>query len=105
MIVMVAVTIIATFTLVNQVLAGTTALVRLYVLLLSSFLGMFGFFIAVFTLVVHLATLESYGVPYLAPISPYIARDVSQGLFRKPVKDMFRRPKVLRTKDSTRKGG
>ncbi|MED5020691.1 spore germination protein [Paenibacillus chibensis] len=54
---------------------------------------------------VHLATLESYGVPYLAPISPYIARDVSQGLFRKPVKDMFRRPKVLRTKDSTRKGG
>ncbi|MWV43185.1 spore germination protein [Paenibacillus sp. HJL G12] len=105
MIVMVAVTIIATFTLVNQVLAGTTAIIRLYVLLLSSFLGMFGFFIAVFSLVVHLATLECYGVPYLAPISPYIGRDVWEGLFRKPVKDMIRRPKVLRTKDSTRKGG
>ncbi|GIP27046.1 spore germination protein [Paenibacillus sp. J23TS9] len=104
MIVMVAVTIIATFTLVNQVLAGTTAIIRLYVLMLSSFLGMFGFFIALFSLVLHLATLECYGVPYLAPISPYINRDAWEGLLRKPIKDMFRRPKVLRTQDPTRKG-
>ncbi|MGN7356348.1 spore germination protein [Paenibacillus sp. SAF-054] len=104
MVVMVAVTIIATFTLVNQVLAGTTSIVRLYVLTLSSLLGMFGFFIALFSLVLHLATLECYGVPYLAPISPYVSRDVWEGLMRKPVRDMFRRPKVLRTQDPTRKG-
>ena len=104
MVVMVAVTIIATFTLVNQVLAGTTSIVRLYVLTLSSLLGMFGFFIALFSLVLHLATLECYGVPYLAPISPYVSRDVWEGLMRKPVRNMFRRPKVLRTQDPTRKG-
>ncbi|MGN7166095.1 spore germination protein [Paenibacillus cellulositrophicus] len=105
MIVMVAVTIIATFTLVNQVLSGTTAIVRLYVLLMSSFLGMFGFFIAMFSVLLHLATLENFGVPYLAPISPYIARDFWEGVLKKPVAFLMKRPRVLRTQDDTRQGG
>ncbi|WP_145134632.1 spore germination protein [Paenibacillus sp. Y412MC10] len=104
MVVAVAVTIIATFTLVNQILSGTTAIIRLYVLLLSSCLGMFGFFIAMFSVLLHLATLENFGVPYLAPASPFIAKDFWEGLFRKPVKLFKYRPRVLRTQDDTRKG-
>ncbi|PQP89406.1 spore germination protein [Paenibacillus sp. AR247] len=104
MVVSVAVTIIATFTLVNQILSGTTAIIRVYVLLLSSFLGMFGFFIAMFSVLLHLATLESYGVSYLAPASPYIARDFWEGLLRMPVKLIKYRPRALRTQDNTRKG-
>lgn len=104
MIVMVAVTVISTYTLVNQILSGTTVIVRLYVLLLSSLLGMFGFFIGVFTVILHLATLENFGVPYLAPVSPYIASDFWEGLFRKPIKFFKKRPRVLRTQDNTRKG-
>ncbi|GAB6989180.1 spore germination protein [Paenibacillus pini] len=103
MIVMVSLTTISTFALVNQVLSGTTSIVRLYVLMMSSLLGMFGFFIALFSIVLHLSRLESFGVPYFSPISPFNRQDFWEGLFRRPVQYIRYRPNVLRTQDPTRK--
>src|SRR5690606_1080216 len=57
-------------TLSNQSLAGTISLLRFFIFALSSILGIYGFFLGLFILISHLASLRSCGLPYLAPISP-----------------------------------
>ncbi|GIP23932.1 spore germination protein [Paenibacillus sp. J22TS3] len=103
MIVMVAITIIATHSLVNQILSGTTAIIRIMILILSALFGMYGFLIAVIGLVLHLAGLENFGVPYLSSVSPFNKNDFVPAFFRKPARDMKKRPEYLQTQDDTRK--
>lgn len=103
MLVVSATTAVATFTLVNQTLSGTVSIIRLYVLLWSSLLGMFGFFIGVFSLVAYLSVLESFGLPYLAPLSPLTYKDLMGAFLRKPWAFSKKRPDMLNTIDNTTK--
>ncbi|WP_127588252.1 spore germination protein [Paenibacillus koleovorans] len=73
-----SISVVSSFLLVNQNLAGTVSLLRLYVLVWSSFLGMFGMFMAFFSIVLYMARLHSFGVPYLAPFSPAGFHDIRQ---------------------------
>ncbi|WP_249864777.1 spore germination protein [Paenibacillus konkukensis] len=97
------VTAVASYTLVNQSLVGTVSIVRLFVLLMSSVLGMFGFIASVIALVVYLSSLESFGVPYLAPLSPFRWNDFVSAITRKPWYKKDYRPGMLGTTDHTRK--
>ncbi|QOT01284.1 spore germination protein [Brevibacterium sp. JNUCC-42] len=99
-----AVTAVATFTLVNQSLSGTVSVLRVFVLILSSFLGMYGFFLALLSIVFYLCTQESFGLPYLAPISPPTFGDMLKSLIALPLKSMKKRPEILHTTDSTKQG-
>lgn len=99
-----AVTAVATFTLVNQSLSGTVSILRLFVLIVSSILGMYGFFISVMAILVYLSSLHSFGMPYLSPLSPPIFGDMLKSLLALPVKIVNRRPIMLRTTDKTREG-
>jgi len=103
-IVTVAISVISSYILVNTVLSGVTSQVRIFLLLFSSTLGLYGFIIGLFVLLVHLASLECYGVAYLSPVSPYIPGDFTQSVSMLPSKDRVNRPAVLRTQDSTRTG-
>ena len=98
-----AITAVATFTLVNQSLSGTVSIFRLFILVCSSVLGMYGFCIALLTLVAYVSRLESFGLPYLAPLSPLSLRDLMSALLLKPRDSMNYRPEILHTIDSTRK--
>ncbi|GIP33225.1 spore germination protein [Paenibacillus sp. J2TS4] len=100
-----AITAVATFTLVNQSLSGTVSVIRFFVLICSSFLGMYGFCLALITLVTYLSRLESFGLPYLSPLSPLSPRDLLAGLLIKPRDNVKKRPSMLHTLDSTRKKG
>ncbi|WP_010273661.1 spore germination protein [Paenibacillus senegalensis] len=96
-----AITAVATFTLVNQSLGGTVSVVRLFILICSSFLGMYGFYLGVLTVVIYLSRLESFGLPYLAPFSPLSFRDLISGLSMLPGDKNKKRAEMLRTIDST----
>lgn len=100
-----AVTAVATFTLVNQSLSGSVSVVRIFILICSSVLGMYGFYIGVLALITYLSRLESFGLPYLAPVSPLSWRDVLSGLSVTPRDNLKKRPEMLNTIDPTRKGG
>ncbi|MGG1516318.1 spore germination protein [Paenibacillus oryzisoli] len=97
-----AITAVSSFTLVNQSLVGTVSILRLFVLICSSTLGIYGFNLSVITIVVYLASLKSFGVPYLAPLSPIHWKDAIMALFRKPWYKKTLRSEILQTKDSTR---
>jgi hypothetical protein len=105
MLVVSATTAVATFTLVNQSLSGSVTVIRLYVLLCSSILGMFGFFLSMFSVVLYLSKLKSFGLPYMAPLSPFHLKDFIASLFKKPLHMADIRPEILKTKDSSRQGG
>lgn len=98
-----AITAVATFTLVNQSLSGTVSVFRLFILVCSSVLGMYGFCIALLSLITYLSRLESFGLPYLAPLSPLSLRDLLSALLIKPPDKMNKRPDILHTNDSSRK--
>jgi len=97
-----AITAVATFTLVNQSLSGTVSVFRLFILTCSSVLGMYGFCIALLALVAYVSRLESFGLPYLAPLSPLSLRDLIPAFLIKPRDNMTQRPAILHTNDSTR---
>lgn len=101
MLVVSATTAVATFTLVNQTLSGTVSIIRLYVLIWSSLLGMLGFFIGLFSIVAYLSVLESFGLPYLAPLSPLTFKDLMNALLKKPWAFNKNRPDMLQNIDNT----
>ncbi|MCA0755438.1 spore germination protein [Paenibacillus sp. N4] len=93
MLVAAAVTSVATFTLVNQSLTGSVSVVRYAILLLSSVLGIFGFFVGVFAVLIYLCSLESFGHSYLSPLAPLKFRQLAPALMQNPWKLRIRRRK------------
>ncbi|MGX1901897.1 spore germination protein [Thermolongibacillus altinsuensis] len=99
-----AISVISTFTLANQSLAGTVTLLRFIVLICSSLLGLFGFIVSIFFILVNAANMTSFNVPYLSPLSP-LNRDVWKVIITSGWKLFKKRPKILETKDNKPKGG
>lgn len=83
-IVITAISVLSTFTLVNQSLVSVVSLVRIAVLLISGFLGLFGTLISLLALILFLVNLRSFGTYYLAPLSPPNFKNVYKFFFRMP---------------------
>ncbi|MCQ6560793.1 spore germination protein [Paenibacillus mendelii] len=86
MLVVSAVTAVATFTLVNQSLNGTVTIIRIYIMFVSSLLGLFGFFVSFFSVLLYMCNLESFGMPYLKPVAPIRFRKLMTALLQLPWK-------------------
>ncbi|MGG1879731.1 spore germination protein [Paenibacillus cisolokensis] len=96
MVVIVAISVVAGSTLVSQALSGTVSVLRIVTVLLASILGMFGFMLSIIFVVVYLSTLTSYGVAYLAPLSPINFKDVVRAVLQVPQKWIGGKPKHLK---------
>ncbi|WP_338449493.1 spore germination protein [Niallia oryzisoli] len=84
MIVVIALTAVASYTLVNQSLVGTVSILRLYTLLLSIFLGVYGLFIGFLSILIYLSQLESFKIAYLEPIASLTFKEYLAALFVDP---------------------
>ena len=84
MLVIVAITVISGYTLINQNMAGNIAILRFIVLLFSSFLGLFGFFLSFFLLTTFVVSLESFGHPYLSYLSKPNKKDILKNFVKLP---------------------
>ncbi|MGG4495454.1 spore germination protein [Brevibacillus reuszeri] len=85
-------TVVASFTLVNQSLSGAVTVARFAVFLLSSILGIYGFVLSLLIIVYYLSTLTSFGRPYVLNHSSNFLNSLSKVLFR-PLIDNFRQKK------------
>jgi hypothetical protein len=103
MLVVSGLTAVATFTLVNQTLSSAVSIARLFIMLSSSLLGMYGFILSSITLVLYFAKLESFGVPYLAPLSPISPKELFAAIFKIPLK-YSKRPQFVQKEDTNRRG-
>ena len=90
---MVALTAITSFVVPRQVTAGIV--LRLTFTLLAGMLGAYGILIGMLFTLLHLASLRSFGVPYLSPLAPSTAADLKDVLVRVPIWAMGTRPRLI----------
>lgn len=84
MIVIIALTAVASYTLVNQSLVGTVSILRFYTLILSIFLGVYGLTIGFFSILIYLSILESFKIAYLEPIASLTFKEYLSALLVNP---------------------
>jgi len=104
MLVIMASTAVATFTLINQSLAGAVSILRLFVLIMGSTLGVYGVMIGFMACIAYMSRLTSFGIPYLAPLSPVHWKGLTAALFSLPWRRRNIRPDSLKPIDPTRQG-
>lgn len=93
MVIIVASTGIASFTIPSYSMGITIRLFRFPLMLLAGSFGLFGVSIGLIMLVVHVVNLRSFGVPFLAPFSPLHTSSLKDVLVRAPWWGMRQRPK------------
>ncbi|MGE7090710.1 spore germination protein [Lysinibacillus sp. NPDC048646] len=97
-----AISSIAGLTLVNQSFIAGTGILRFLIILGSAIFGLFGFFITMFFILLYLANLRVYGVPYLSIGADLSWSDFKKSFVRLSPKGNSERPKFLKPQDKTR---
>lgn len=104
MVIVVSITGIASFTIPRFNGAIAVRMLRFPIIIAASLFGMYGIMISVMLIFGHLASLRSFGVPYLSPIGPMSSSDLKDVIYRSPWWDMKDRPTFMPIQDSTRMG-
>ncbi|WP_258358513.1 spore germination protein [Moorella sulfitireducens] len=104
MVIVVALTGISSFALPSFAMAITLRLLRFIILILAGTLGFYGIMLGLLVILVHLNTLRSFGVPYLAPVTPWNFSDFKDVLVRTPRWAMNSRPSQIGYRDPVRQG-
>lgn len=105
MIVVIATSTIATYTLVNQSLVTAVTALRVVFVLLTGLMGLFGFYMSLFFTILYLSTIHTFGVPYLNIATDIKWKNIKKTLLRLPTDQYNERPDVLNPTDKTRQKG
>ncbi len=93
MVIVVALTGIASFAIPNYNLAIALRLLRFPFMLAASMLGGFGLMVAFLLTLLHLTCLHSLGQPYLSSLAPFRLRDWRDIFIRVPIKHFLELPR------------
>lgn len=102
MVIVVAVTAIANFSIPGFSAALTLRQLRFYLMLLGATMGLFGVMFGLLVILIHVTSLRSFGVPYMAPLAPLMPRDFKDIFWRPLSWTMSHRPRYLRSQDPIR---
>ncbi len=94
-VIVIALTAISAFTVPNEAFASAFRLIRYLIILLSAFLGLYGFILGMMILLIHLSGLKSFGVPYLVPFAASGINGESENrdaLIKYPISKLKKRP-------------
>lgn len=95
LVIVVAITGIASFVIPMFPLALAIRLLRFPMIILAGTFGFYGVALGLIALSVHLASLRSFGVPYMAPTMPVTPTDFKDLFIRVPWWAMVNRPKFM----------
>ena len=98
-VIVVATSAICGFTQPSRDLGAALRLLRFALVFLATFFGLYGIAAGLALLVWYLCTLESFGVPYLSPLTEGGVREVLRALLRPPLPRVKTREAALRTPD------
>lgn len=102
MVIIVALTTIGSFAMPSYSAAVATRVLRFPVMAAGAVFGLYGVILLLILIMIHLAALESFGVPYLAPVAPMRGREWRDTFFRFPLWSVELRPAHLSTRDDRR---
>lgn len=100
MVIIVALTVIASF--VNPPQTDSGVFLRFSFTVAAGILGGYGLMLALMALLVHLASLRSFGTPFLSPLAPLSTGDLKDVLVRAPLWTMRYRPRLVGWRDPQR---
>lgn len=104
-VIVVAFTALCSFAIPSEEFAFSFRLLKFGVIIMSAWLGYFGFLLSLFAILIHLSGLKSFGIPYLMP---YVGADLSgyqderDSIIRFPIKKMKRRPIYAKRNERTK---
>ncbi len=93
MVIVVALTAVSGFLAPNQ--NDSAVIMRMIMLILGATFGGFGITMGLLGALVHMASLESFGYPYLSPTVPFDLEDSKDAVVRAPLWLMLSRPKGM----------
>lgn len=82
MVIVVAITAIASFVIPSYNMANSVRILRFIMMIFAGSFGFYGIMISTFMIVIHLSSLQSFGMIYTAPISPFYKRDQKDTFIR-----------------------
>jgi spore germination protein len=104
-VIVIALTAISAFTVPNEAFASAFRIIRYLIIVLSAFWGLYGFVLGMMILLIHLAGLKSFGIPYLVPFaasSTSGGNDSKDALVRFPTTKLTKRPAFSNKSERTR---
>ncbi|MNJ37912.1 Spore germination protein A1 [compost metagenome] len=104
MVIVVALTGIASFAPPSYSIAVAGRLIRFLFMVLAGMFGLYGITLGILMLVVHMNSLRSFGVPYLAPIAPFVPKDQKDSLLRMPAWILRTPPSKIKEQHQIREG-
>ncbi|WP_309274803.1 spore germination protein [Paenibacillus sp.] len=84
MIIVVALTAIASFVVPSHEMSGSVRILRFPVMVAAALFGFIGIVYSLMIIMIHLCSLESFGSPYFSPIAPIHWKDWKDALIRMP---------------------
>ncbi len=105
MVIIVAVTAIASFANPSYNLSVGFRLLRFALMIASGILGLYGLMLGLTLIFIHLVKLKSFNVPYLSPFVSVDTSDLKDTVYRAPLYKMIKRPHntskdIIRMKDN-----
>ncbi|UZJ79269.1 spore germination protein [Fictibacillus sp. KU28468] len=104
MVIIVAITAIASFATPSIAIAISARLLRFIFMISAATFGFYGMLLVFIMLVVHLCSLRSFGVPYMSPLAPLIPAEVGDTFIRAPMWTGTKRPAYISGPNQQRDG-
>ncbi|MFB6466939.1 spore germination protein [Cytobacillus sp. Hz8] len=103
MVIVVSITAIANFCFPAYNMAISVRMLRFIMMMLAASFGLYGVTLGILALLLHLNSIRSFGMPYMAPFSPFILADQKDAILRFPRWGLFSRPRLMNQKNKKRK--
>jgi spore germination protein KA len=102
MVIIVSLTAITSFVFPSYNMSIPIRMLRFVFMIIAATFGLFGIILGLIVMVLHLNSLRSFGIPYLAPNAPFILQDQKDNILRMPHWALSARPRLMNQKDIKR---
>ncbi|WP_096183359.1 spore germination protein [Effusibacillus lacus] len=102
MVIIVALTTIGSFASPSYSASIALRMLRFPLMIFAGTMGLYGIMLFVIAITVHLCSLESFGIPYLAPMAPRRFVGWKDTFYRSPLYRMLKRPPTNMPQDTER---
>lgn len=99
LVIVVAATTIGSFALPSYSAAIAYRLLKFPVIIAAALLGLYGIVAVLIMILIHVSSIESFGVPYLSPFAPLQTADLKDTVLRAPLWMLRRRPAHVRPRE------
>ncbi|MGG0412671.1 spore germination protein [Peribacillus simplex] len=102
MVIIVSLTAISSFVFPSNSMAMAFRMLRFLFMILAATFGLYGIILGLIVMVLHLNSIRSFGLPYLAPNAPFILQDQKDNIIRMPHWSLLKRPRLISKNDTVR---